>query len=268
MANLDEESNQRVLIRSDNEDGITVLKLNRPKNFNALSMDLMTILQAELDLIANDKNIRVVILAGSGKAFCAGHDLNEIIGDTREKKVRNLFEQCSRLMLTLIRMPQPIIAKVHGIATAAGCQLVTQCDLAIASSNTMFGTSGIGIGLFCGTPSVPLARNAPRKQALEMLLTGEFIDAHKAEKYGLINKVTSLSMLDQEVEHLAQQLTKKDPTAISMGKQLFYSQIEESIENGYKRATNFMVENIQIQSTQDGLKAFLAKKDMPEWPNR
>ena len=257
--------NNKILIRDDQNNGITQLTLNRPDKYNALSSALLTDIQIELDRISQDPNVRVVILAGEGTAFCAGHDIQEIMDNPSEPSVKILFQKCSKMMLTLTKMPQPIIAKIHGLATAAGCQLVAQCDLAIASDEATFATSGIGIGLFCGTPSVAVTRNMPRKQAMELLFTGEFIDARKALEFGLVNQIAADKNLDDATEALALKITQKGPEFISRGKALFYNQIEQGLESAYEQATKFMIENMQLKSTQSGLNAFLNKKPMPDW---
>jgi len=255
---------EKLLLRDD-ADGITTLTMNRPTKFNALSIELMATIQSELDAIAKDKTVRVIVIAGTGKAFCAGHDLKEMMADPNEAAMRELFEQCSRMMLTLTRMPQPVIAKVHGMATAAGCQLVAQCDLAIAADTATFATSGIGVGLFCGTPSVAVTRNLPRKQAMELLLTGDFIDAETACQYGLINSAVPLDELDAAVTSLAKRVGGKGPAFIARGKELFYTQIEEGIEAAYAHATQCMVDNMQMEGARAGLQAFIDKKPMPDW---
>ena len=253
-----------ILLRDDHN-GIATLTLNRPTKFNALSTELMSAIQSELDRIASDRSVRVIVIAGNGKAFCAGHDLKEMMTDPDEEAMRQLFEQCSRMMLTLTRMPQPVIARVHGIATAAGCQLVAQCDLAIAADGATFATSGIGVGLFCGTPSVAVTRNLPRKKAMELLLTGDFIDAETACQYGLINSAVPSEELDAAIEALAIKVASKGPAFIARGKELFYTQIEEGIEAAYVQATQCMVDNMQMKGARDGLQAFIDKKPMPDW---
>ena len=260
-------SEEPILLRTDSN-SVATLTLNQPKKFNVLSSEMMTEVQNNLDQIALDSSIRVVTIAANGKAFCAGHDLKEMIGNSDEEAIRILFKQCSRMMITLTKIPQPVIARVQGIATAAGCQLVAQCDLAVASSNATFATSGIGIGLFCGTPSVAVTRNLPRKQAMELLMTGEFISADTAQSYGLINRVVDHNFLDQEVTNLAEQITSKGPAFIANGKKLFYKQIEEGIEAAYAQATEAMVENMQMAEAQEGLQAFLDKVPMPDWSDR
>lgn len=263
-ANSSTPTNEKLLLRDD-ANGITTLTMNRPTKFNALSIELMAAIQAELDAIAVDKSVRVVVIAGSGKAFCAGHDLKQMMTDPNEEAMRQLFEQCSRMMLTLTRIPQPVIAKVHGIATAAGCQLVAQCDLAIAAETATFATSGIGVGLYCGTPSVAVTRNLPRKQAMELLLTGEFISSETAQQYGLINSAVPAEELDSAVQTLASKISGKGQEFIARGKQLFYTQIEEGIEAAYVQATECMIDNMQLDGTRAGLQAFIDKKPMPDW---
>jgi enoyl-CoA hydratase/carnithine racemase len=253
-----------ILLRND-ANGIATLTLNQPKKFNVLSTELMALIQSNLEQISADLSIRVVIIAGNGKAFCAGHDLKEMMDNSEAKAMRELFMQCSKMMLTLTSLPQPVIAKVQGIATAAGCQLVAQCDLAIASSAATFATSGIGVGLFCGTPSVAVTRNIPRKQAMELLMTGEFIDAKKAQSFGMINHVVKPYMLSDAVESLAKKISTKGPTFVANGKKLFYTQIESGMEAAYKLATECMVENMQMPGTKEGLQAFIDKKPLPKW---
>ncbi len=267
---VDEEkksSNESVLLRSD-AGGIASLILNRGDKFNALSTELMSAFQDELNSIAVDSTVRVVVISGNGPAFCAGHDLKEMLDDPDEEPVRALFQQCSRMMVTLTRLPQPVIARVHGIATAAGCQLVAQCDLAVAAEDARFGTSGINAGLFCGTPMVAVTRNLPRKQAMELLMTGEFIDAETAQVYGLINRVVPIGRLDEAVAELAGEIASKGPAFVAAGKRLFYRQIEDGIEAAYEQATEIMVENIQMDDARAGIDAFLAKRPMPKWKDR
>ena len=260
-------NNADLILRSDSG-GIATLTLNQPEKFNLLSSEMMTRLQAALEQIAEDPSIRVVVLAGNGKTFCAGHDLRQMMADAEEEAMRTLFLQCSRLMLTLTRIPQPVIAKIHGVATAAGCQLVAQCDLAVASTNATFATSGIGVGLFCGTPSVAVTRNLPRKQAMELLLTGEFISAEKALHYGLLNRVSAPDMLDDAVMDLARKIAAQGPAFIARGKKLFYTQIEQGMEAAYALATECMVENMQREDARAGMQAFLDKSPMPDWSDR
>ncbi len=260
-------SNEAVLLRHD-ADGVATLTLNRGSKFNALSSELMTAFQDQLDAIAEDSGVRVVVLAGAGKAFCAGHDLAEMRADPGAEAMSRLFGQCSRMMLTLTRIPQPVIARVHGMATAAGCQLVAQCDLAICVEEATFATSGINVGLFCSTPMVAVTRNLPRKQAMEMLMTGEFIDAETALKYGLVNRVVPAADLDDAVAAMAATLANKSPVALARGKRLFYSQLEAGLEGAYKQATKVITDNMQDHDTRAGIDAFVEKKPMPDWSDR
>ncbi len=260
-------SNETILLRQD-EGGIATLTLNRPDKFNALSTELMGRVQGELDSLVDDKSIRVVVIAGNGKAFCAGHDLKEMSDDPGQEAIEALFDQCSRMMVSLTKIPQPVIARVHGMATAAGCQLVAQCDLAVASEEARFATSGINVGLFCGTPMVAVTRNLPRKQAMEMLMTGKFIDPATAEKYGLVNRVVPADKLDGAVREMAEGVASQGPAFVAAGKRLFYRQIEEGLGAAYQEATQTMVENMQREDAREGIKAFLEKQDMPEWQDR
>jgi enoyl-CoA hydratase/carnithine racemase len=259
--------NESVLLRSDDH-GITTLTLNRGNKFNALSRELMGAIQAELDAIAEDTSVRVVIIAGAGKAFCAGHDLKEMRADPGPEAMTALFEQCSRMMVTLTEIPQPVIARVHGMATAAGCQLVAQCDLAVTVADATFATSGIDVGLFCSTPMVAVTRNLPRKQAMEMLMTGDFIDAKTAQQYGLVNRVVTNDQLDEAVADLAGNIASKSPIAVRRGKQLFYTQLESGLEAAYEQATKVITDNMQDHDTRAGVDAFVEKKPMPDWENR
>ena len=254
------------LLRQD-EGGVVTLTLNRPVQFNSLSRALMSELQAELDRIATDSGARVLVLAGAGKAFCAGHDLKEMRSNPAKEFQRALFGQCSKLMLTLVRMPQPVIARVHGIATAAGCQLVSMCDLAVASDNSRFAVSGVNLGLFCSTPSVGLARNLGRKQALEMLLTGDFIDAQTALARGLVNRVVAPEQLDAEIRKLSDSILAKTPVAIRAGKQMFYRQLEMGLDEAYALASEVMACNMITEDAQEGIDAFVAKRK-PQWKGR
>jgi enoyl-CoA hydratase/carnithine racemase len=254
------------LLRQD-DGGVVTLTLNRPAQFNSLSQALMSELQAELDRIAADAGARVVVLAGAGKAFCAGHDLKEMRSNPAKAFQRALFGQCSKLMLTLVRMPQPVIARVHGIATAAGCQLVSMCDLAVAADNSRFAVSGVNLGLFCSTPSVGLARNVGRKQALEMLLTGDFIDAETALARGLVNRVAAPEQLDAEIRKLTDSILAKTPVAIRAGKQMFYRQLEMGLDEAYELASEVMACNMMAEDAQEGIDAFVSKRK-PQWKGR
>jgi enoyl-CoA hydratase/carnithine racemase len=251
-----------LIVRRD--DGVVRLTLNRPSQFNALSEEMLAALQSALDRIAADSGARVVVLAAAGKAFCAGHDLKEMKADPRLAYYQQLFERCSKLMLRIQSMPQPVIARVHGLATAAGCQLVAMCDLAVASTEARFAVSGVNFGLFCATPSVALARNVGRKAAFEMLVTGEFIDAETALARGLINRFTRPDELDQAVEQLAGAIVAKPALAIGMGKQMFYRQQEMGIAAAYQLAGQVMACNMADDVAQEGVAAFIEKRK-PAW---
>jgi enoyl-CoA hydratase/carnithine racemase len=254
---------ERTLLRED-RGGIATLTLNRPRQYNALSGELLTELQTALDAIEQDVSIRVVVIAGSGPAFCAGHDLKQMRATPAKTYYQQLFAQCGKVMTTITRIPQPVIARVHGIATAAGCQLVAQCDLAVASHNAKFAVSGINVGLFCSTPSVPLGRNMARKQAMEMLLTGDFIDAATACNRGLINVAVAPDQLDHEVNRLAQSIIAKSPVAVATGKRMFYQQLEMGMENAYQYAAEAMACNMMAEDAGEGIDAFMQKR-VPVW---
>ena len=247
--------------------GVLTLTLNRPAQFNALSSELMSALQVELERAAADPAVRVVVIAAAGKAFCAGHDLREMRAQPSLDYYQKLFAQCSRMMMTIQRMPQPVIARVHGIATAAGCQLVSMCDLAVAADVARFAVSGINVGLFCATPSVGLSRNMGRKEAFEMLVTGDFIDAPEAQRRGLVNRVVPLEELDAEVGKLAAAIVAKSPMAIQMGKQMFYKQLEMGLDAAYQMAAETMACNMMTEDAAEGIDAFIAKRK-PEWRGR
>lgn len=253
-------NNEPLLLRADRADGLTTLTLNRPGQFNSLSEALLSALQKELDAIAADETVRVVVLAGAGKAFCAGHDLKEMRANHSKAYMQGLFKQCAEVMLTLTRMPQPVIARVHGIATAAGCQLVSMCDLAVAADVAKFAVSGINVGLFCSTPAVGLARNLGRKAALEMLLTGDFIDAMDARAKGLVNRVVPADALDAEIEALASSILAKSAVAIRMGKGMFYQQLEMGLADAYAYAGEVMACNMMSEDAGEGIDAFMQKR--------
>ncbi len=238
--------------------------LNRPSQFNALSEAVLGALQSGLEAIAVDPQARAVVLAGAGKAFCAGHDLREMRSHGSLEYYRDLFNRCSKLMMTIQRMPQPVIARVHGIATAAGCQLVAMCDLAVAAEDARFAVSGVNLGLFCSTPSVALSRNLGRKQAFEMLVTGEFIDAATARARGLVNRVVPPERLDAEVAALTSVIVAKPAAAIAAGKGLFYRQLEMGIDAAYQLAGQTMACNMVEPATEEGVTAFLEKRP-PRW---
>jgi enoyl-CoA hydratase/carnithine racemase len=244
--------------------GVVTLTLNRPQQFNALSEEMLSALQSELEAVAGDAGARVVVIAGKGKAFCPGHDLKQMKANPTVEYYRQLFAQCAKLMMTIQRLPQPVIARVHGIATAAGCQLVAMCDLAVASSDARFAVSGINVGLFCSTPGVALSRNVGRKEAFEMLVTGDFIDAATAQARGLVNRVVPLDQLDAEVARLAASIVAKPQVAIAMGKELFYRQIETGIEAAYQLAGQAMACNMIDDVAQEGVQAFMEKRK-PTW---
>jgi enoyl-CoA hydratase/carnithine racemase len=255
-----------ILLRHD-RDGLTTLTLNRPKQYNALSEAMLAALQSELDQIATDPAIRVVVLAANGKAFCAGHDLKEMRATPNQDYYTALFNQCSRMMLTLHQLPQPVIARVHGIATAAGCQLVAACDLAVAADTAKFATSGINVGLFCATPAVPVSRNVARKQAMQMLLTGDFIDAPTALAWGLVNRVTPAEQLDATIDGLAHSILAKSFVAVSMGKQMFYKQLEMGLSDAYHYASEVMACNMMADDAGEGIDAFIQKRPA-NWQHR
>ena len=253
-----------LVLRSRDARGVITLTLNRPQAFNSLSEELLAALQTELDAIAADDAARVVVLAAAGKAFCAGHDLKEMRADPSLGYYQRLFAQCGAVMLAVQRLPVPVIARVHGIATAAGCQLVAACDLAVAASNARFAVSGVNLGLFCSTPGVALSRNLQRKAAFEMLVTGEFISAEQALAKGLVNRVVPLDRLDAEVESLVASIVAKPRLAIAMGKQLFYRQLETGIEAAYEDAVQTMACNMMDASALEGVQAFIDKR-APDW---
>ena len=244
--------------------GVVTLTLNRPQAFNALSEGVLAALQAELDAVAANEEARALVLAASGKAFCAGHDLREMRAAPSREYYQGLFARCSRVMLSLRRLPIPVIARVQGIATAAGCQLVAQCDLAVASRAARFAVSGVGLGLFCSTPGVPLARNVRLKEAFEMLVTGEFIDADQALARGLINRVAPPEELDAAVERLVASILAKPRIAIALGKELFYRQVELGIEAAYEAAGQTMACNMMEEAALEGVQAFIEKRP-PRW---
>jgi len=257
-----------ILLRSDSN-AIATLTLNRPKALNALSEEMLTALQAELDTIAEDRSIRVIVLKGAGKVFCAGHDLKQMQAarqteDGGKAYFNDLFAQCGKLMTTLTKQPQPVIAEVHGIATAAGCQLVASCDLAVAAEGTRFGVNGINIGLFCSTPMVALTRNIHRKQAFEMLTTGEFIEADRAADIGLINRAVPHDDLERETTALAEKLASQLGVSIKVGKESFYKQLEMGLEEAYAFTGANMAKNMMFRDTAQGVAAFLDKRK-PEW---
>ena len=246
------------------QDGVATLTLNRPAARNALSVGLMTALHAQLDSIKTDDSIRVVVIAANGPAFCAGHDLKELRANPGRQANEALLALCSELMLSITKLPKPVIARVHATATAAGCQLVATCDLAVASTDALFATPGVNIGLFCSTPMVAVSRNVPRKQTMEMLLTGEPIDAQTAKQYGLVNRVVDAADLDAAVDKLAQTIVSKSPLTVAIGKEAYYRQLEMGVSEAYTYASEVMVENLMARDAKEGIDAFIEKRP-PQW---
>jgi enoyl-CoA hydratase/carnithine racemase len=258
------DSREMLLTRERDGRGVVTLTLNRPGALNALSEGLLSALQTELDALAADASARVLVLAGAGRAFCAGHDLREMRAEPSLGYYQRLFGQCSQVMLSLIRLPVPVIARVHGTAAAAGCQLVAQCDLAVASSEARFAVNGVTLGLFCSTPAVALSRNVARKQAFEMLVTGDFLDATEALSRGLVNRVVPPAALDGAVEELVTSILAKPRAAIALGKELFYRQAELPIVAAYQAATQTIACNMMDETTLEGVQAFIDKRQ-PRW---
>lgn len=257
-----------LLLRED-KGGVARLTMNRPKQRNALSEELMRALTAEIGAIAADPSIRVVVLGGAGPAFCAGHDLKELTAarsgaDRGRAFFARTMQLCSTLMQAIVNCPKPVIARVHGIATAAGCQLVASCDLAIAVEEAKFATPGVNIGLFCSTPMVALSRNVTRKHAMEMLLTGEMISATRAHEMGLVNRVVAAEALDAEVAQLADLIASKSALTVSIGKKAFYEQLEKPLADAYAYASEVMVTNMLARDAEEGIGAFIEKRD-PKW---
>jgi enoyl-CoA hydratase/carnithine racemase len=252
------------VIRSDEENGVTTLTLNRPASFNALSEGMLSALQTELDELSKNQKLRVLVIAASGKAFCAGHDLKEMRAEPSMDYYQKLFAQCGDMMMRIQKLQVPVIARVQGIATAAGCQLVAQCDLAVASADAKFAVSGVNLGLFCSTPSVALSRNLSRKAAFEMLVTGDFLSAQEALNQGLINKIAEPEKLDEVLASLIQKILAKPPVALAMGKELFYMQLETGIEKAYEYAAQTMACNMMDNSALEGVQAFIEKRK-PNW---
>ena len=257
------DSGSDLILRSV-EGGVATLTLNRPTARNALSRPLMADFQANLDEIAENEEIKVVVIAGMGQAFCARHDLKEIRSNNRREIFDGLLAQCSTLMTSIVRLPKPVIARVHGIATAAGCQLVASCDMAIASENATFATPGVNIGLFCSTPMVAVSRAVPRKQTMEMLLTGEEISANTAKDFGLVNKVVPRKELELVTRQLASKIASKSPLTLRVGKEAFYRQLEMDLDSAYRYTSEVMAENMMAADAQEGIDAFMQKRD-PVW---
>ena len=262
-------SNSNLLKRSD-DDGVTILTLNAPKSINALSEAMLAALSGSLDQIAVDRSVKAVILRCAGNHFCAGHNLKEMTEHRTDKDggfqyFQDLFATCSAMMLRVVRIPQPVIAEVKGIATAAGCQLVASCDLAVASEDASFATSGVNIGLFCSTPMVALSRNVPRKLAMEMLLLGEFLPAARVAELGLVNRVVPLELLEITAMEMARIIADKSPAAVKIGKRAFYEQAEMTLEEAYAFAGQVMAENMMAGDAEAGIRAFTRKEPMPDW---
>jgi enoyl-CoA hydratase/carnithine racemase len=252
---------QEPFVLSTNANGISTLTLNRPERFNPLSREMIAAVQAELNAIAGDPSVRVVILAAEGKGFCAGHDLKEMRAHAGDKSwQRQLFDECSGMMVAFTQMPQPVIARVQGIATAAGCQLVSMCDLAVVADTATFAMPGINIGVFCSTPAVGVVRNVSRKRAMEMLLTGEPIDAKTALAWGLVNRVVPASQLDAEIRRFTEIVLSRSPAAVRLGKQAFYGQIDRPLEAAYDVASEVMACNLLLEDAAEGMDAFLQKR--------
>ena len=261
--------NDSLILRSD-QDGVAVLTLNAPKSINALSEAMLAALSDMLDEIAADRSVKVVILRSGGKHFCAGHNLKEMSArrtdaDGGFQYFLDLFAMCSAMMLRVVRLPQPVIAEVEGIATAAGCQLVASCDLAVAAEDATFATSGVNIGLFCSTPMVALSRNVPRKMAMEMLLLGEFLPAARVAEMGLVNRVVPLADVESTSMEMARIIADKSPAAVKIGKQAFYEQLEMPLEEAYAFAGQTMAENMMARDAEAGIGAFTRKEPMPQW---
>jgi enoyl-CoA hydratase/carnithine racemase len=256
------------VLRTQPAPGIVRLTLNRPKAYNALSVGLMTALQAELDVVKAARDaVKVVIIAANGPGFCAGHDLKEVRANPGRQQYEALFRQCSMLMQSVVALPQPVIAQVHGVASAAGCQLVASCDLAVAADTARFATPGVNIGLFCSTPMVALSRNVSRKHAMEMLLTGDLLPAARAAEIGLVNRVVPADTLPDATLALAQQIASKSPLTVKIGKEAFYRQLEMPLAQAYDYASRVMTENMLARDAEEGIDAFIEKRD-PKWEGR
>ncbi len=248
----------------DSATRVSRVVMNRPKAYNALSLEMMSALQRTLDQIAEDEGVHAVVLEGAGKGFCAGHDLKELRSDSSRQFYELVFDTCCALMGRITTLPQPVIAQAHGMATAAGCQLVATCDLAVAADDTRFATPGVNIGLFCSTPMVALSRNVPRKRAMEMLLTGEAIDAETAADWGLVNRTAPSASLAETTQTLAKQVASKSPHVVQIGKRAFYEQIDMDLMAAYRHTAQVMTENMLAHDAAEGIDAFLEKRH-PTW---
>lgn len=267
MSSAADKLEQQDILLRDQVDGIAMLTLNRPAQYNALSSELLSELQLALDEINDDASVRVVIIGANGKAFCPGHDLKQMRSSEDRAFHQALFEQCSRMMMTINRLRQPVIARVQGIATAAGCQLVANCDLAVAAEEAKFAVSGINAGLFCSTPAVALSRNLPRKQAMHMLLSGDFISAQQALQYGLVNEVVVAGELVSATRELADKIAAKSAHAIALGKEMFYRQLPMDLSAAYAYAGERMTCNMDSHDAREGIDAFIEKRK-PKWKDR
>ncbi len=256
------------LVLREDDAGVTTLTLNRPEARNALSLDMLRALRSSLAAIGADATVRVIVLAGAGPAFCAGHDLKELRAQGYGRAyAEDLFLECAEVMQAIVRLPKPVIARVHGVATAAGCQLVATCDLAVAADNVRFATPGVNIGLFCSTPMVALSRNVGNKHAMRMLLTGDLIDAPTAMRIGLVNDVVPLSELHAHTEALARQIASKSPLTLASGKEAFYRQAPLTLAEAYDYTRQVMVRNLETEDAQEGIGAFIDKRP-PVWSGR
>lgn len=266
QTNPGDETTAQIVLRED-KDGVATLVLNRPKARNALSVGMLEALQAALDETGADDAVRVVVIAANGPAFCAGHDMRELRANPSRQAHETVFAKCSGVMQTITKLPKPVIARVQGTATAAGCQLVATCDLAVAADEARFATPGVNIGLFCTTPAVGISRNVPRKQMMEMLLTGDAMDARSALAYGLINKAVSADRLESETQTLAMRIASKSSLTIATGKQAFYRQLEMDLASAYDFASEVMTTNMLAHDAEEGIDAFLEKRE-PNWEDR
>ncbi|MFA9408472.1 MAG: enoyl-CoA hydratase [Candidatus Dadabacteria bacterium] len=260
------ENSEALIIRNDAE-GISNIILNRPNAYNSLTIESMELIIEELSDISEDSSIKVIILSGAGKGFCAGHDMKDLRANPEKSFYEKTFKTSSNMMMSIINCPKPVIAKVHGIATAAGCQLVSTCDLAVADENARFATPGVNIGLFCTTPMVGLSRNVTRKHAMEMLLTGDFISAQRAYEIGLVNRVVPEAELDSATLELANKIAAKSPLTLKIGKEAFYKQLDKDMSGAYEYCSRVMVENMMARDAEEGIDAFLEKRT-PVWQGK
>ena len=258
-----EKSSESLILRTDTG-ALSEITLNRPESYNSLSLGCMEALTSEFESLSRDNNVRVVILSGAGKGFCAGHDLKEMRRNPGKEFYEKTFDACTEMMLSIINCTKPVIAKVHGVATAAGCQLVATCDLAVAGESARFATPGVNIGLFCSTPMVALSRNVSRKHAMEMLLTGDYISAKRAYEIGLVNRVAPVDELDRAANELAVKISSKSPLTLKIGKKAFYEQAEKDLPSAYEYCSRVMVENMMARDAEEGIDAFLEKRE-PRW---